>query len=234
MLNGFSKKKIKSKKTLGELFASSRRHQKITLDEAEIATKVRAKYLLAIEKNDWNVLPQEVYVRSFVLSYAKYLRMQIESVLEIYETEARLRQKDERTKITYDQKFKDKKILITPRFLAYGALALFISGMFGYIFFQITNFAGTPNLKILTPENNIVVENDLLDLSGVTDPDAYILVNEEKVPVTNDGHFTLNFKLHKGVNVLNVKAINKIKKESNEVYTIEFKPKTASADNINQ
>jgi len=55
------------------------------------------------------------------------------------------------------------------------------------------------------------------------------------VPVSEDGKFSLKLKLHSGVNVVKVKAVNNVKKESSEVYTIEYKPKTAALDNsINQ
>jgi hypothetical protein len=62
--------------------------------------------------------------------------------------------------------------------------------MFGYIVYQLVNFAGSPNLKITMPNNNIIIESDATDISGITDNDSVLMINNETVPVTKDGHFS--------------------------------------------
>jgi len=233
MVNGFCKKKIKSRLTLGEKFQQVRKRKKISLLQAEIGSKVRSKYLEAIELGKWDQLPQEVYVRGFVLSYAKFLEITEAQILPLYESEsAILREKADGNKISYNQTIEtNKKVLITPRLLAFSALGVFVLGMVSYIVIQLSDFAGNPNLKITEPQNNAVYEIDSIDMSGITDDDTVVMINEEKVPVTSDGHFALNLKLHKGINVIKVKAVNKIQKETSEVFTVEYKPKTAAIVN---
>jgi hypothetical protein len=131
-------------------------------------------------------------------------------------------------KISYTQTYKDKKVLLTPKVLGYSTLGFFVLGMILYIAIQLAAFTGTPNLAIASPANNVIVDVDNIDLSGITDGDTIIKVNEEKVPVTSGGHFSLNLKLHQGVNVIQVQAINKLEKETSKVYTIEYRPKTAA------
>ena len=131
------------------------------------------------------------------------------------------------------QKLKEKKVLITPKVLAYASLSIFFISLFTYIFLQVLNFAGDPNLSIISPNNNLVTESDSIDLVGITDTDATVTVNTENVPVSDDGKFSLKLKLHSGINVVKINAVNKIKKESSQVYTIEYKPKTAAIDVIN-
>ena len=46
---------------------------KIEINEAETRTKIRAKYLRAMENEEWDLLPGEVYARSFLRTYAEYL-----------------------------------------------------------------------------------------------------------------------------------------------------------------
>jgi transcriptional regulator with XRE-family HTH domain len=235
MIQGFSTKKIKSEKTVGERLKNVRLRKKLSLLEAETGTKVRVKYLTAIEEGKWSELPQNVYTRGFVLAYVKYLGLDSKSFISDYESEISFRQKQESQKISYTQSVKDRKVLITPRLLAYSVLAISILGMFSYIVFQLLSFAGNPNLKIISPENNIVMESDTMDLAGMTDVDAFVAVNGENVPVSNDGRFLLKLKLHQGVNMIKIQAVNKAKKESSEVYTIDYKPKTASLENtLNQ
>lgn len=235
MISGFSTKKIKSERTVGEKLKDARQLKKLSLGDAEIGTKVRAKYLSAIEEGKWSELPQDVYTRGFVLAYAKFLDLNSESLISDYGSEISFRQKKGNQKISYDQKVFDRKVLITPKLLAYAALSLSVLGMFSYIVFQLLGFAGNPNLKIVSPDNNIILDNEAIDLAGLTDTDAFVSVNGENVPVSNDGRFLLKLKLHQGVNVIKVEAVNKAKKESSQIYTVEYKPKTAAIENnLNQ
>lgn len=48
-------------------------HARIDISEVELHTKIRAKYLRAIENEEWDLLPGPVYVRSFLKTYADYL-----------------------------------------------------------------------------------------------------------------------------------------------------------------
>jgi len=227
MITGFSRKKIKSQKTLGELLKSRRKQKGFSLEEAEIATKIKLRYLKALEEGQWSVLPMVVYIRGFVLSYSKYLGIPKNTALSLFEIEVVLHKKNQSNELAYKKSIRDRQFLITPKVLAYSLISVFVVAMISYIVIQITNFAGMPSLKIITPENNAIVEVDQLDLTGLTDPEAFVTVNEEKVPVTQEGRFASTLKLHSGVNVLKVTAVNKTKKEAVEVYTVEYKPKTA-------
>jgi len=230
MVRGFVSKRIKPKGTLGELFKQTRKKKKVSLLEAENQTKVRAKYLEAIERSGWEDLPQKVYTRGFVLAYAKFLQIPTHQAISLFEKETRILNSDSTTNISYNQKLKDHKILITPKVLAYTSLAAFIIFLLGFVLMQLLNFASTPNLEITSLDNNSVLETESVDLLGVTDTDTKVAVNNESVPVSSDGKFEIKLKLHKGLNVIKVVATNKIKKETSHVYTVEYKPKTASVE----
>ncbi len=46
---------------------------RIDITEVETHTKIRAKYLRAIENEEWDLLPGPVYVKSFLRTYGDYL-----------------------------------------------------------------------------------------------------------------------------------------------------------------
>ncbi len=46
---------------------------RIDINEVESRTKIRAKYLRAIENEEWDLLPGPVYVKSFLRTYGDYL-----------------------------------------------------------------------------------------------------------------------------------------------------------------
>ena len=142
MVSGFLTKKIKARKTLGERFKDARKKLELSVSEAEESTKVRAKYLVALEEGDWNILPQDVYVRAFVMSYAKFLSLPQDEIIDLFETELIInRQRQGSQNIIYKNSIKDTKVLITPRFLAYFSLVSFLLVLVSYIIFQVLNFA---------------------------------------------------------------------------------------------
>lgn len=60
-------------KGIGPILKAERESKKITLEQVEEATKIRRKYLEAIENENFAVLPGEVYVKGFVATYLKYM-----------------------------------------------------------------------------------------------------------------------------------------------------------------
>jgi cytoskeleton protein RodZ len=58
---------------IGSSLREARERQGIELVDAEAATKVRAKYLRALEDESFDMLPGETYVKGFMRSYADYL-----------------------------------------------------------------------------------------------------------------------------------------------------------------
>jgi transcriptional regulator with XRE-family HTH domain len=70
--------------SIGEVLRQAREARGISLAEAEEATKVRQKFLEALEQDDFQRLPGEVYRRGFLKSYAIYLGLDPEPLLARY------------------------------------------------------------------------------------------------------------------------------------------------------
>jgi cytoskeleton protein RodZ len=58
---------------IGSSLKAARLRQGVDLNEAEAATKVRAKYLRALEDERFEILPAQTYVKGFLRAYADYL-----------------------------------------------------------------------------------------------------------------------------------------------------------------
>jgi hypothetical protein len=58
---------------IGISLRDARERQGLDLHQAELAVKIRAKYLRALEAEDFDVLPAQTYVRGFLRAYADYL-----------------------------------------------------------------------------------------------------------------------------------------------------------------
>jgi hypothetical protein len=58
---------------IGNSLREARLRQHLDFPELEQATKIRCKYLRALEDEEFEVLPAETYVKGFLRSYAEYL-----------------------------------------------------------------------------------------------------------------------------------------------------------------
>src|SRR5436190_14213381 len=58
--------------------------QKIDIAEVESATKIRAKYLRALENEEFSLLPGNTFVKTFLRTYAEYLGLDSQLLVEEY------------------------------------------------------------------------------------------------------------------------------------------------------
>lgn len=69
---------------LGTRFRLARENKNISLRQAEQDTRIRRKYLQALEDEDLTSLPSAVYVKGFVRNYASYLGLDPNEMLALY------------------------------------------------------------------------------------------------------------------------------------------------------
>ena len=60
---------------IGEILRQAREDQGLTLEEVSLATKIKEKYLAAIEADNWEALPSSVQQKGFTRSYAAFLKL---------------------------------------------------------------------------------------------------------------------------------------------------------------
>src|SRR5436309_7240330 len=58
---------------IGSTLREARMRARIDISEVEAQTKIRAKYLRAMENEEWDMLPGPVYTKSFLRTYGDYL-----------------------------------------------------------------------------------------------------------------------------------------------------------------
>jgi cytoskeleton protein RodZ len=69
---------------IGQTLREARMRAKIDITDVETATKIRAKYLRALENEEWNLLPGPTFVKSFLRTYAQYLGLDARLLVEEY------------------------------------------------------------------------------------------------------------------------------------------------------
>ncbi len=61
--------------SLGQLLRQARESQALTLEEVEMRTRIRAKFLHALETGDLSVLPSATHAKGFLRNYAQFLQL---------------------------------------------------------------------------------------------------------------------------------------------------------------
>jgi cytoskeleton protein RodZ len=69
---------------VGTILRQARNRRKVELSEVEASTRIRLRYLRAIEDEEWDVLPGGVYTRGFIRTYAGFLGLDGERLAEDY------------------------------------------------------------------------------------------------------------------------------------------------------
>jgi len=72
---------------VGSTLREARKRREIELAAVEEATRIRPRFLRAIENEEWDVLPGGVYTRGFIRTYAAFLGLDGERLAEDYRRE---------------------------------------------------------------------------------------------------------------------------------------------------
>src|ERR1700691_6661318 len=69
---------------IGQTLREARMRERIDVSEIEAQTKIRAKYLRALENEEWDLLPGPTFVKSFLRTYAAALGLDGKALVEEY------------------------------------------------------------------------------------------------------------------------------------------------------
>lgn len=70
---------------LGRILKQAREERGISLLDLQEATKIQKRYIEAIEKGRFDLLPGSFYTRAFIRSISDYLKLDTEQILKQYE-----------------------------------------------------------------------------------------------------------------------------------------------------
>ncbi len=197
--------------TVGQLLKEKRLEKKLTLDQVEKTTRIRAKFLEWIENNEFSKVGSPTVLRGFIRNYATHLGVAVDQIMAFYR-----RQADEA--VPTPSSFRTRQIShsplrITPTLFAVFSIGALLVGFIGFLVLQFLNFTMSPPLIVDSPKDNLVVNTDQVEVKGKTDPDATLTINAEPVQTT-DGKFDIKFPLAGGLNVITLKSVNRFQKET--------------------
>jgi len=230
---GFRVRRITSGQSIGDKLKRTRIRKKISIAEVEEATKIRAKFILALESDSWEQIPSEVYGRGYLERYAAFLQLGVAGIMEQYDRERQLyarRCQDSQVELAPKSTVTLPRFLLTPRLMVGSFVAIVLVVFLGGVGYQLKKFTAAPYLQLVTPahaeESNgteLVVGTNSVTVTGKTTPDATVSVNGVAAEVNDDGSFSQPVAVQKGVNSIVVEAINSKGKSTSEVLSVIVK-----------
>jgi hypothetical protein len=79
-------------------------------------------------------------------------------------------------------------------------------------------------LQILEPDNNLVVRTSRVRVTGVTDQETGVLINNQRISVDDRGNFSEQIDLQNGVNYIKIVAVNKRGHQSSLARQVIYNP----------
>ena len=208
--------------TLGQTLRAAREVRGLDIARAERETRIRSRYLVALEEGDYRDLPSPVYTRGFVRNYALYLGLDADLCLDIYRREAAhdlprpavtpLRPIDVRSR---------RALILTPARVATVTLLVLVVAFIGYLAYQFLTFAATPELTLLDPATDVAAyAGTSYVLRGETVPDAQIEVDglreNPSATASASGFFSIRVDLVPGSNVITLVATDPVTGRSSD------------------
>jgi cytoskeletal protein RodZ len=210
-------------KTVGEMLREARVNKSLSLQEVEEGTKIRLKFLNAIESNDFSVMPSLSYAKGFVKNYSDYLGLNTNTVLAFFRRQTVEVPKSSLLPKGMGEPLNRSSLQLTPgKFITLIAIVL-VSLFLVYLGLQYRTLQQPPTLVIDDPKNQAVVTDKRIDILGKTDPDATITINGVSVLVRSDGKFFEQITLDPGVNKLSIVATSRLGKTTTQVIEVGLK-----------
>lgn len=207
----------------GERLRAQRLRQGLTLEEVAKATKIRASFLSAIEKGEYRKLPEKTYAHGFVSNYAEFLGLPKQEILALFRREF-----DERKlyKVLPEGLTKGEDFSFRTFKLQQTALSIFLIFfiLLGYFLFQYRYLVLNPPLEVISPKEGAAISSRVVVVSGTTDPNATVYVNNQPVSLNGDGSFRKRIDLFPGRGTIFIKVVNRFGKETTIIRHVEVKP----------
>lgn len=212
-------------KSIGNILKKQREQKKFELTDIHKFIKIHPKFLKALEEDDYSVFSNKIHAKGFLKVYADFLKLDVNQILAIWRREygGQFDRQQEGEEVFKLKEISPPKFLITPGIILIIIATILVLGFFGYLFYQYRNYSGVPGLTIHSPDNNIVVNSSTLDITGETDMDSVVLINNQRIIVDKDGSFATSVNLHEGINTLSFLAVNKLGREKEEIRTIIYR-----------
>ncbi len=190
----------------GERVRSARLRKGLTIDEVAKATRIRSHFISALEAGNYKKLPS-AYIQGFARNYVEFLSLPSRELMALFRREF-----DEREYVSVlPESFTNRQEWRLHRFklsqaISFTVLVLLL--LSGYVLWQYLGAFFDPGLNVLTPKENAVLTTQSITVTGTTDPNNTVTIDNDPAFVDSSGHFKKLVTIFAGKKTVSIKAIN--------------------------
>lgn len=195
--------------TLGQNLKQTREEAGLSIEELSETTKIREKYLMYIEDDDFEKFSSPVYAKGMIKKYATACdKDPNEFLLQFYrENEDLLKHMKQGEYGQSEQS--ESYFVLTYRHIITFVIAIVVSLLLGYFYYNQHQLSDIPRIEVTSPmEFNSVTEDESILITGNIQNAEELYVGEERVVVDSTGYFEYNYTLVEGLNIINIKAVS--------------------------
>jgi cytoskeletal protein RodZ len=198
---------------LGTVLRTAREARFIDLARVERDTKIRVRYLSALERGDYRDLPGSVYTRGFLRNYGLYLGLDPEYLIDLYRLESGIAA--ERPSMPSPPRPMSERqgrpLVVSSGAITATILTILVLALVAYVVGELLIFSGTPDLRITDPAADLLAyEGTEYTIRGVTEPNSTIttqgLRQNPGTTADAEGAFSVRVGLVPGANVITLVA----------------------------
>lgn len=196
-------------RTVGQILKEAREAKQYTLEDIEKNTKIRKELLHALEADQYDKLPPATFVQGFIKNYGKFLGLDTPKLLAIFRRGFEASKHPPVVLESFSHPIQEKKFRVTPAQAVGAVLGAIILSFFVYLWVEYRQFAGAPNLTLLSPQDQQTVDIPTVDVRGKTDPEDVVSINDQTIGIDQNGNFEEEVKLSSSTNTITVVATSK-------------------------
>jgi hypothetical protein len=203
--------------TLPERLFAARERKGVDLYRAERDTKIRARYLGALERGDYKELPGAVYTKGFLRNYALYLGLDPDDVLVQWRRE-RGDGKEAAPAIVVPKPIAAPRqgLTFSPGLVVAALLTVVILAFGAYLAVQVLRFNKPPTISVTQPATAVIDVDDsttTYTLKGLSLPGATVSIatpgrDPLLITAASDGEWAADVDLRRGRNQFDVSAVD--------------------------
>ena len=188
---------------------NTRKKNGYTREDVAKGTKIKKSFIIAIEKEEWDKLPEYTVVAGFVKNIASFLNEDTNKAIALLRRDYPPKSVSVSPKPDVSDKF-----VWSPRLTFFVGATVVVLTIIVYLSVQYFSFISPPSLSVSAPNENETISTKVIEVVGVTDPDATIEVNGQSALVDQDGNFIEEIEVAQGLDKITIKAISRSGKET--------------------
>lgn len=197
-------------KTVGQILKSERLKKNVSLEHLSILTKIDTKYILALESDQYNLLPSETFIKGFIRNISLRLDRDPAELIAVFRRDFRHPQKQK------TETFSHRKTPMSVYFFS-NQLLPFVGGaliFLVYLGFQFRAILTPPKLEIESPTNQSVLVSPI-EITGNTEVGAHITINgDTEASTDSSGYFNIRLSMPIGETEVEIVSTNRFNRSA--------------------